>query len=111
LTALLLCRPGFADTALTFSQAWERVLAEDHALAAGLAGQDQAQALMESARSLLLPRVELVGSYTRLDKPVELDALSMMPLDSLGDSLPGQLLIQLLGGQDAFMTPVTRRDI
>ena len=111
LTALLLCRPGFADTALTFSQAWERVLAEDHALAAELAGQDQAQALMESARSLLLPRVELVGSYTRLDKPVELDALAMKPLDSLGDSLPGQLLIQLLGGQDAFMTPVTRRDI
>lgn len=96
---------------LTLADAWQRVLELDDNLAAGQAAQQRAAALLSNSSSLLLPQIDLLGSYTRLDSPVELDALALNPLSSAAESIPGQLLIDALGGRDAFRTPVTGRDV
>ncbi|MBL7249399.1 TolC family protein [Alloalcanivorax marinus] len=103
---------GAGAAPLTFEQAWGRLLAEDDNLAAGAAAEDSARALADSARALLLPQVELLGTYTRLDRRPELNVLDLEPLDSLAGTSAGQLLVQLLGGPDVFSTPLTDdRDI
>tara|TARA_B100000614_G_scaffold185042_1_gene165640 strand:- start:3430 stop:4815 length:1386 start_codon:yes stop_codon:yes gene_type:complete len=103
---------GAGAAPMTFEQAWGRLLAEDDNLAAGAAAEDGARALSESARALLLPQVELLGTYTRLDQRPELNTLDLEPLDSLSGTPVGQVLVQLLGGPDAFSTPLTEdRDI
>lgn len=103
---------GAGAAPLTFEQAWHRLLVEDDNLAAGAAAEDSAQALADSARALLLPQVELLGTYTRLDRRPELNVLDLEPLDSLSGTTAGQLLVQLLGGPDVFSTPLTDdRDI
>lgn len=98
-------------TPMSFSDAWQALQASDDSLAAGEHARERAAALLSSSGSLFLPQIDLIGSYTRLEEPVELDALALRPLSDAADTLPGQLLISLLGGPDAFLTPMTRRDI
>ncbi|MCH8498180.1 MAG: TolC family protein [Marinobacter sp.] len=100
-----------ATTALTLTEAWYQLQQADDNIAAGQAAQARAAALLSSSTHLLLPQVDLVASYTRLDAPIELDALALNPLNSAADTVPGQLLIDLLGGTDAFRTPVTSRNV
>lgn len=109
LLLLFLCPAGGAAS-LTFQAAWEVLQQEDDRLAAGRAASERASELAGSSVSRLLPQVDLVGSYTHLDRPVELDALALRPLSDVAGTLPGQLLIDLIG-EERFITPVTQRDV
>jgi len=100
-----------AQQKVLLPDAWQRVLTLDQNLAAGKAAQERAAALLSNSTSLLLPQIDLLASYTRLEQPIELDALALNPLNSAAESVPGQILIDALGGPDAFRTPVTGRDI
>lgn len=96
---------------LTLEQAWQQVRSLNDDVAAGQAAQERAAALMSTRDNLLIPQVELIGSYTHLDSSIELDALALNPLGSVAGTLPGQALVGLAGGPDAFITPVTQRNI
>ena len=95
----------------TLSDAWQVLLENDDLLSANQSASLRADALASTANSLYLPQVDLVGSYTRLDSRIELDALALNPLNSASETIPGQLLIDLIGGPGAFQTPVTSRNI
>lgn len=96
---------------MAFPDAWNTVLAEDEQLAAGAAAEQRAAAIVQSHKSLLLPQIDVVASYTHLEKPVELDALALDPLHDIASSAPGQALIDFVGGEDWFVTPVSKQDV
>ncbi|RUR34035.1 TolC family protein [Vreelandella andesensis] len=96
---------------LTLKDAWEQLRSQDDDVAAGQAAQQRAAALLSTRHHLLLPQIDLLGSYTHLDNPIEVDALALNPLSSAADTVPGQLLVDLIGGPNAFRTPVTSRNI
>jgi outer membrane protein TolC len=98
-------------SSLNLSESWQALLQNDDLLSANQSASLRAEALASTANSLYLPQVDLVGSYTRLDSQIELDALSLNPLNSASETIPGQLLIDLIGGPGAFQTPVTSRNI
>lgn len=96
---------------LSFQQAWQRVVSVDEQIAAGQAAEQRAAALVKSHQSLLLPQLDVVASYTHLEKPVELDALALEPLSDIASTAPGQALIDFVGGEDWFVTPVSKQDV
>ena len=96
---------------LSLPTAWQQLREQDDDVAAGQAAQQRAAALLSSSSSLLLPQIDLIGSYTHLNSPIEVDALALNPLASAAATLPGQLLVDLIGGPEAFTTPVTNRNI
>ncbi|QFS86243.1 MULTISPECIES: TolC family protein [Marinobacter] len=98
-------------SSLTLLESWQALIDNDDLLAANQSASLRAEALASTANSLYLPQVDLVGSYTRLDSEIELDALALNPLSGAAETIPGQLLIDLIGGPDAFRTPVTSRNI
>ncbi|UYO74998.1 TolC family protein [Halomonas qinghailakensis] len=96
---------------LALEDAWQQLRSQDDDVAAGQAAQQRAVALLSTRNNLLLPQIDLIGSYTHLDNPIEVDALALNPLSSVADSLPGQRLVDLIGGPNAFRTPVTNRNV
>ena len=101
---------------LAFSSAWQQVLQNNDGLAAERAGVSKAQQLQAAAKALYLPQIDLSGNYTRLDQPVELDLADLNPIASnknspLLNSPLVQQIIQGLGGANAFVTPLTERDL
>lgn len=112
IAALVLCWACSAQAvSMDFDHAWNTLQRSDDKLAAGAAAQQRAAELLRASRSLLLPQLDLIGSYTRLDEPIELNALGLNPLNEAAATIPGQTLIGLLGGPDAFITPVTGREL
>ena len=69
--ALLSCSVGAA--AIDFSQAWYQVAQQNDALQAKQEQVNNAEAMQEAAKSLYLPEVNITGSFTHFDKPVEID--------------------------------------
>src|SRR5690625_3376345 len=107
IAALLLCCTLTAQAVpMDFSAAWEAAQRHDDQLAAGEAAQQRDVALLRASRSLLLPQVDLVGSYTRLDTPIELNALGLNPLNQSIGTPEGQQFIGQFGGPSAFITPI-----
>jgi len=100
-----------AQQEISVQDAWNQLRIQDDKIAAGQAAQQRAAALLSSSDSLLMPQIDLVASYTRLDSPVELDALALNPLRSIADSRIGSGLINLAGGPDIFRTPATQRNV
>ncbi len=96
---------------LSLDTAWQQLRDQDDDVAAGQAAQQRAAALLSTRDHLLLPQIDLIGSYTHLNSPIEVDALALNPLSSATATLPGQLLVDLIGGPEAFTTPVTNRNI
>ncbi|WP_445010289.1 TolC family protein [Vreelandella stevensii] len=96
---------------LSLDTAWQQLRVQDDDVAAGQAAQQRAAALLSTRDHLLLPQIDLIGSYTHLNSPIEVDALALNPLSSATATLPGQLLVDLIGGPEAFTTPVTNRNI
>lgn len=94
---------------ISFLGAWERVQKINNVLAAEQANVQKSKFIQEAAKSLYLPQIELVGSYTRLDKAVQLDTLDSNPLSGLRDSTFGQSFITALGGESAFSIDITKR--
>lgn len=107
------CVVGLAAQAqtLTFEQAWQELVRADDQISAGQAAEQRAAALVKSHQSMLLPQVDVVASYTRLEKPVELDALALEPLSDIANTASGQALIDFVGGEDWFITPVSKQDV
>lgn len=109
------CLPGQSLSAgsdvMSFSTAWEQVKSVDGALAAGRSNMNRSIALREAVRGQRYPRIDLNGVYTRLNDPVELDALRFNPLAGIADDSLGQDLIELLGGPENFRTQLSENDI
>lgn len=61
------------ESALTFSDAWQRVREDNPALAAARLETDRRGREQRAARSLYGPQVELVGRYTIIDEPIVID--------------------------------------
>lgn len=97
-------RPG---KALGFDEAWQQALLRSDFLAAEHSNSERARLLHEATRGLYFPRIDLAGSYTRLDGPVTLDGLAFNPLSGLADDPLGSGLIDLLGGPENFRTDLT----
>ncbi len=101
---------------LSFDEAWQLVLKNNSGLAASQSGIIHASHLSDAAQALNLPQVTLQGSYTHLDKAVELDLMDLNPIASnknnpLLSNPAVQQLIQGLGGSSAFVTAFTEQDL
>jgi outer membrane protein TolC len=76
---------------IDFSQAWYQVAQKNDALQAKKEEVKHSEAMQQAAKSLYLPNVDITGSYTHLDKPVELD------ISGVSGMIPPQLPIHLPG--------------
>nr|WP_244325714.1 TolC family protein [Shewanella aestuarii] len=103
-----------AQTAsLTFAQAWQQLQQVSDKLKAETQQVNRAQAEQDSAKSLYYPAIDIGGSYTRLEKPIELDLRDLNPLASIDPSGLPPLLGELVGAipGSAFITPFTEQDV
>ena len=73
----------------SFEKAWQQLQSVSNKLKAEDAQVSRAEALASSGEALNLPSLQLSGSYTHLDDPVELDLRDLNPLASINaDDLP-----------------------
>lgn len=93
----------------TFGRAWYEIQQISDVLGAERANVERSELLQEATKSLNYPQVDLAGSYTVLDDPVVADALAYNPLADLKNNPAGQLIIDSMGGEDAFKTDITQR--
>jgi hypothetical protein len=71
---LILCSPSHVGASdLSFSECLTIMNANNEAILAAREEERQYEAERAAARGLHLPRVEIDGTYTRLDKPIEVD--------------------------------------
>ena len=100
-----------ADT--SFQQAWQQLLTVSDKLQAGAQEVYRAEAEHQAGQDLGLPSLTLNASYTRLEKPIEMDLRDLNPLASMDPStLPpalGGALAAMPGSM--FVTPFTEQDI
>ncbi|TVL13285.1 TolC family protein [Shewanella algae] len=115
--AWLLLWPLAAQPALaadySFASAWQQLLEVSDKLAAEGQEVSRAEAQQEAGRDLNLPSLNINGSYTRLEKPIELDLRDLNPLASMDPAtLPpaiGGIISSLPGSM--FVTPFTEQDV
>ena len=98
---------------LGFEQAWKQLLTVSNKLQASAQEVRRAEAEHEAGKDLNLPSISLSGSYTRLERPIEMDLRDLNPLASMD---PGSLPPALGGALAAipgsmFITPFTEQDI
>ena len=97
----------------SFTEAWQQVLKVSDKLQAQSQEVNRAKGEQEAGESLNLPSLSLNGSYTHLEKPIELDLRDLNPLASLDPAtLPpalGGALASIPGS--LFVTPFTEQDI
>ena len=100
-------------SALTFAQAWQQLQQVSDKFKAETQQVNRAQAEQEASNSLSYPALDIAGSYTHLEKPIELDLRDLNPLASIDPSaLPpqlGQALAAIPGSM--FVTPFTEQDV
>jgi outer membrane protein TolC len=96
-----------ASESISFESAWLQVQQINYGLAAEQANVERTQFVQEAAKGLYYPRVDLTGTYTRLDDPVRLNTLDLNPLAAIRDTPVGEDIINLLGGDAAFTTDLT----
>ena len=98
---------------MTFDTAWQQLLKVSDKLQAENQEVMRAQADQKAGEDLSLPSLDISGSYTHLQKPIELDLRDLNPLASLDPaSLPpalGGALASIPGS--LFVTPFTEQDI
>ncbi|MEC4725464.1 TolC family protein [Shewanella sp. D64] len=98
---------------MTFTTAWQQLLTVSDKLQAESQEVLRAQAEQEAGEDLGMPSLDINGSYTHLQKPIELDLQDLNPLASLD---PGSLPPALGGAlasipSSMFVTPFTEQDI
>ena len=98
---------------MTFTSAWQQLLTVSDKLQAESQEVLRAQAEQEAGEDLGMPSLDINGSYTHLQKPIELDLRDLNPLASLD---PGSLPPALGGAlasipSSMFVTPFTEQDI
>ncbi len=119
---LLLPLPSFAtqgaqsglQQTISFDKAWEQLQTVSDKLKADEAHLSRVEALKRGGEALDLPTVGISGSYTHLDKPVELDLRDLNPLASLnGGDLPVPIPPAIAGLLESLpmVTPFTEQDI
>ncbi|MFG0453298.1 TolC family protein [Shewanella sp. yb_14] len=108
----LAVQPAFAAD-YSFASAWQQLLEVSDKLAAEGQEVSRAEAQQEAGRDLNLPSLNINGSYTRLEKPIELDLRDLNPLASMDPAtLPpaiGGIIGSLPGSM--FVTPFTEQDV
>ncbi len=97
----------------SFNEAWQQVLKVSDKLQAQSQELNRAKGEEDAGESLNMPSLSIDGSYTRLEKPIELDLRELNPMASLdAASLPPALagaLATIPGSM--FVTPFTEQDI
>ncbi|MCL1057145.1 TolC family protein [Shewanella gelidimarina] len=114
LCALLLVLPlSIQAKPIAFNQAWDQLLKVSDKLQAGTQEVNRAEAEREAGEDMNLPSINLTGSYTRLEKPIELDLRDLNPLASMDPgTLPPAIGGALAGIPGSlFVTPFTEQDI
>ncbi|MCP3128629.1 TolC family protein [Shewanella sp. KJ2020] len=97
---------------ISFTDAWQQVLKVSDKLQAQSQEVNRAKGEEAAGESLNLPSLSLNGSYTHLEKPIELDLRDLNPLASGSLPLPpelGGILASIPGSM--FVTPFTEQDI
>ncbi|MBW8182809.1 TolC family protein [Shewanella nanhaiensis] len=112
LSLCLLCGTTLAQP-MTFNTAWQQLLTVSDKLQAESQEVLRAQAEQKAGEDLGMPSLDISGSYTHLEKPIELDLRDLNPLASLD---PGSLPPALGGAlasipSSLFVTPFTEQDI
>ena len=93
-----------ADIAI--KDAWQKVLNVNEGLKASQAEVDHAYQLSESTSSMYLPVISIGGSYTRMQKDLEMDIHT--PATSFGPiTIPSQAINLPLQDQDVFMSSLS----
>ena len=84
-------------SSLTFAQAWQQLQQVSDKFKAETQQVNRAQAEQEASHSLRYPALDIAGSYTHLEKPIELDLRDLNPLAAIDPSaLPPQLGLSLI---------------
>ncbi|EGM68712.1 TolC family protein [Shewanella sp. HN-41] len=98
---------------ISFTEAWQQVLKVSDKLQAQSQEVNRAKGEEAAGESLNLPSLSLNGSYTHLDKPIELDLRDLNPLASLDPATLPPALGGVLAGipSSMFVTPFTEQDI
>ncbi|MCG9720343.1 TolC family protein [Shewanella sp. Isolate7] len=111
----LLTLAGHAAQAqeLAFGEAWQQLLQVSDKLQASQQEVNRAQAERAAGEDLNLPSLSINGSYTRLEKPLELDLRDLNPLASLDPASLPPALGAALGAipGSLFITPFTEQDV
>ncbi|MGI2114837.1 TolC family protein [Shewanella frigidimarina] len=98
---------------VTFSHAWQQLAQVSDQLQAKAQLVNRAKAEEDAGDALNYPSLNIAGSYTRLEKPIELDLRDLNPLATLDTStLPAALssaLAEIPGS--LFVTPFTEQDV
>ncbi|MGI2021548.1 TolC family protein [Shewanella glacialipiscicola] len=97
---------------ISFIDAWQQMLKVSDKLQAQSQEVNRAKGEQEAGESLNLPSLSINGSYTHLEKPIELDLRDLNPLASGSLPLPPELGGALAGiPSSLFVTPFTEQDI
>lgn len=98
---------------MSFSQAWQTVLAVNNTLQAKQQQVNRALANQDAGKSLSYPSLDLTGSYTHLEKPIELDLRDLNPLAAIDVAQLPPALGQAIGAipGSLFVTPFTEQDV
>jgi outer membrane protein TolC len=112
LSLLLVSGASWAQL-MTFNTAWQQLLTVSDKLQAESQEVLRARAEQKAGEDLGMPSLDINGSYTHLEKPIELDLQDLNPLASLDPgSLPPALGGALAGiPSSMFVTPFTEQDI
>ncbi len=91
-TTLLLCSSlrvsgSPADTAVSFAEAWQQVVAENDTLAAARENVEQAKYKQDAAKDLYLPEIGISANYLYLNDEVTLSPADILESMPAGDQL------------------------
>ncbi|WP_345879347.1 TolC family protein [Shewanella algae] len=108
----LAVQPAFAAD-YSFASAWQQLLEVSDKLAAEGQEVSRAEAQQEAGRDLNLPSLNINGSYTRLEKPIELDLRDLNPLASMDPATLPPAIGGIIGSLPGslFVTPFTEQDV
>lgn len=116
---ITLCFSALAFTGLanaetvSFVQAWQQLQQVSDHLQAKNQHVNRAKAEEHAGDALNYPSLNIAGSYTRLEKPIELDLQDLNPLASLdANSLPSAITEVLATiPSSMYVTPFTEQDV
>lgn len=93
--------------AINFNDAWQQTLNKNDGLAAERDSIAISQSLRDSATDLYLPKVDLMASYTHMQKPIALDVKALEPLRSFDPAALNAELAALIGPLLSTLPTVT----
>ncbi|GGB62655.1 TolC family protein [Shewanella inventionis] len=112
ITALANTSVAYAEN-MSFSQAWSQLLHVSDQLQAKNQLVNRAKAKEAAGDALNYPSLNVAGSYTRLEKPIELDLQDLNPLASLDVSSLPSAVTEVLATipSSMYVTPFTEQDV